>query len=143
MQKVFRSPEGIEDFLVVLLEKPWYSKAVECLDAFFKPRGQEFLERHKFRNMKQGMHERFSQFLLRLRQQLAECSLEKYPAKVRTAIEEIMLTGVIVKDVHHKNYDVAYWRKIRLSLILKPWEYHQRAYDSKKRKSVPKHHAWN
>ncbi|XP_055615001.1 uncharacterized protein K02A2.6-like [Toxorhynchites rutilus septentrionalis] len=47
--------------------------------------------------MKQGTNERFSQFILRLRQQLADCGLEKYPQEVRAAIEEMMLTDVIVE----------------------------------------------
>lgn len=97
LQKVFRSLEGTEDFPIVLLEKPWYSRAVECLDAFFKPRRQEVLERHKLRTMKQGINERFSAYILRLRQQLADCGLDKYPNEVRTAIEEMMLTDVIVE----------------------------------------------
>lgn len=97
LQKVFRSLDGTEDFPVVLLEKPWYSKAVECLNAFFKPRRQEVLERYKLRKMKQGVNERFPQFVLRLRQQLADCGLDKYPHEVRAPIEEMMLTDVIVE----------------------------------------------
>lgn len=97
LQRVFRSLEGTEDFPVILFVKPWYSKAVERLDAFFKPRRQDVLERHKLRNMKQGINERFSQFTLRLRQQLTDCGLEKFSQEVRASVEEMMLIDVIVE----------------------------------------------
>lgn len=97
LQKVFRSLDGTENFPIVLLEKPWYDVAVERLDAYFKPRRQDVLERYKLRNMKQGTNERFSHFVLRLRQQLLDCGLEKYPQDFRTSVEEMMLIDVIVE----------------------------------------------
>lgn len=97
LQKVFRSLEGTEEFPIILLEKPWYDLAVERLDAFFKPRKQDVLERHKLRKLKQGANERFAHFVLRLRQQLMDCGLEKYCSEVRKVMEEIMLIDVIVE----------------------------------------------
>lgn len=96
LQRVFRSLEGTEHFSMVLLEKPWYDVAVERLEAYFKPRKQDVLERYKLRNMKQGANERFAHFVLRLRQQLQDCGLEKY-GDVRRSVEEMMLIDVIVE----------------------------------------------
>ncbi|XP_058840823.1 uncharacterized protein K02A2.6-like [Topomyia yanbarensis] len=89
LQKVFRSLEGTDEFPLILLEKPWYDKAVERLDAYFKPRRQDVLERHKLRNMKQGATERFAHFVLRLRQHLVDCGLEKYSSEVKQAVVNV------------------------------------------------------
>ncbi|XP_062701591.1 uncharacterized protein K02A2.6-like [Aedes albopictus] len=97
LQKVFKSLEGTEDFPLIMLEKRWYDVAIERLDAFFKPRSQDVLERHKLRNMKQGSQERFSHYVLRLRQQIKDCGFEKYQKEVRNVLEEIMLIDVIVE----------------------------------------------
>lgn len=87
LQKVFRSLDGTEDFPEELVEKPWYDAAIEKLDAYFKPRRQDVLERHKLRNMKHAPNERFAHFVLRLRQQMQDCGFEKYRPKVRRIIE--------------------------------------------------------
>ncbi|XP_062556629.1 uncharacterized protein K02A2.6-like [Armigeres subalbatus] len=97
LQRVFNTLEGTEDFPLVLLEKRWYDVAVDRLDAYFKPRKQDVLERHRLRSMKQGSNERFSHYILRLRQQLRECGLEKYSQDVRSVMEEIMMIDVIVE----------------------------------------------
>ncbi|XP_055590225.1 uncharacterized protein K02A2.6-like [Uranotaenia lowii] len=97
LQKVFRSLDGTEDFPVVLLEKRYYDLAIERLDAYFKPRSQDVLERHILRNMKQGANERFSHYVLRLRQQVSDCGLEKFPDEARNIIEELMMVDVIVE----------------------------------------------
>ncbi|XP_053691543.1 uncharacterized protein K02A2.6-like [Sabethes cyaneus] len=97
LQKVFKSLEGTEEFPLVMIEKRWYDVAVDRLDAYFKPRRQDVLERHKLRNMKQEVHESFSHYILRLRQQLMDCGLEKYAREVRNVLEEIMLIDVIVE----------------------------------------------
>lgn len=97
LQKVFGTLEGTEDFPLVMLEKRWYDVAVDRLDAYFKPRKQDVLERHRLRGMKQESNERFSHYVLRLRQQLKECGLDKYSQEVRSVMEEIMLVDVIVE----------------------------------------------
>ncbi|XP_062542140.1 uncharacterized protein LOC134210131 [Armigeres subalbatus] len=97
LQKVYKSLEGTEDFPLVMLEKRWYDVAVDRLDAYFKPRCQDVLERHKLRNMKQGVHESFSHYLLRLRQQLRDCGFDKYSKDIRNILEEIVLIDVIVE----------------------------------------------
>ncbi|XP_055527538.1 uncharacterized protein K02A2.6-like [Wyeomyia smithii] len=97
LQKVFSSLEGTDDFPSVVLEKRWYDLAIERLDAYFKPRRQDVLERHRLRCMKQGPNERFSHYVLRLRQQPRDCGLEKSTAEVRAIMEEIMLVDVIVE----------------------------------------------
>ncbi|XP_055589607.1 uncharacterized protein LOC129741840 [Uranotaenia lowii] len=97
LQKIYKSLEGTEDFPLVMVEKPWYDVAISCLDAYFKPRRQDVLERHKLRTMKQGTNESFAHYVLRLRQQLKDCGFEKYPKEVRVVLEEIMLIDVIVE----------------------------------------------
>ncbi|KAL1378824.1 hypothetical protein pipiens_015325 [Culex pipiens pipiens] len=97
LQKVFRSLDGTEDFPEELVEKPWYDAAIDKLDAYFKPRRQDVLERHKLRNMKQAPNERFAHFVLRLRQQMQDCGFEKYRPKVRRIIEEMLMIDVIVE----------------------------------------------
>ncbi|XP_055612318.1 uncharacterized protein LOC129758744 [Uranotaenia lowii] len=97
LQKVFRSLEGTESFATVLIEKPWYNVAVDCLDAYFKPQRQDVLERHKLREIRQGSNERFGHFVLRLRQQIKDCGLEKYSLEVREVLEEILLTDGIAE----------------------------------------------
>lgn len=97
LQKVFSTLEGTEDFPLVMLEKRWYDVAVDRLDAYFKPRKQDVLERHRLRSMKQGPNERFSHYVLRLRQQLKECGLEKYSQEVKSVMEETMMIDVIVE----------------------------------------------
>ncbi|XP_055584696.1 uncharacterized protein LOC129737560 [Uranotaenia lowii] len=97
LQKVYKSLEGTEDFPLVMLEKPWYDTAISRLDAYFKPRRQDVLERHKLRTMRQGNNESFAHYVLRLRQQLMDCGLEKYSKEVRIVLEEIMLIDVIVE----------------------------------------------
>lgn len=97
LQKVFNTLEGTNDFPLVMLEKRWYDVAVDRLEAYFKPRKQDVLERHRLRSMKQGPNERFSHYILRLRQQLKDCGLEKYSREVSSTMEEIMMIDVIVE----------------------------------------------
>lgn len=97
LQKVFSTLEGTEDFPLVMLEKRWYDVAVDRLDAYFKPRKQDVLERHRLRSMKQEPNERFSHYVLHLRQQLKECGLEKYSQEVKSVMEETMMIDVIVE----------------------------------------------
>ncbi|XP_055604470.1 uncharacterized protein LOC129752724 [Uranotaenia lowii] len=97
LQKVYKSLEGTEDFPLVMVEKPWYDVAISRLDAYFKPRRQDVLERHKLRTLKQGTNESFAHYVLRLRQQLMDCGFEKYSKEVRVVLEEIMLIDVIVE----------------------------------------------
>ncbi|XP_058828550.1 uncharacterized protein K02A2.6-like [Topomyia yanbarensis] len=47
--------------------------------------------------MKQGATERLAHFVLRLRQQLVDCGLEKYSSEVKQVMEETMLIDVIVE----------------------------------------------
>ncbi|XP_055622478.1 uncharacterized protein LOC129766051 [Toxorhynchites rutilus septentrionalis] len=116
LQRVFESLDGIEEFPLVLLERPYYDVAIDRLDAYFKPRSQDVLERHKLRNMKQCPNERFSHYVLRIRQQLMDCGLEKYSKEIRNVIEEIMLIDVIVegcnspelrRKIHEKDQSAA------------------------------------
>lgn len=97
LQKVFRTLDGTDEFPLVVMQKPWYDQAIDRLDQYFMPRKQDVLERHKLRNMKQLPNERFAHYVLRLRQQLMECGLEKFAVEARSNIEEMMLIDVIVE----------------------------------------------
>ncbi|XP_055630296.1 uncharacterized protein LOC129771044 [Toxorhynchites rutilus septentrionalis] len=97
LQRVFANLLDTEKFPMVAIEKRWYDLAVEKLDNFFKPVRQDTLERHRLRAMKQKKDEHFAQYVLRLRQQISECGLEKYPLEISTVLTEITLIDVIVQ----------------------------------------------
>lgn len=47
--------------------------------------------------MKQNQDERFAEFIIRVRQQINECGIDRYPAKCGKIISDIMLTDAIVE----------------------------------------------
>lgn len=71
--------------------------AVEKLDEYFQPVRQDTLERHRLREMKQRKDERFAHYLLRLRQQIADCGFDKHPPEVAKVLVEVTLIDVIVE----------------------------------------------
>lgn len=92
LQRVFANLPDTEKFPLVSIEKQWYDVAVERLDDFFKPVRQDTLERHRLREMRQKKDERFAQFVLRLRQQVAECGFEKYSSDIAKVPYSIYLS---------------------------------------------------
>ncbi|XP_052564009.1 uncharacterized protein K02A2.6-like [Culex pipiens pallens] len=98
LQRVFENLPDRENFPVVSTKKKkWYTVAINALDGFFQPCRQDCLERHKLRQLRQKEGERFADFLLRLRQQVADCGFEKYAPETKNVLVEIFLIDVIVE----------------------------------------------
>lgn len=97
LQRVFSNLPDTEKFAFVALEKKWYDVALERLDDFFQPMRQDTLERHRLREMKQMKDERFAQYVLRLRQQAADCGFDKHHPEVSKVLMEITLIDVIAE----------------------------------------------
>lgn len=97
LQRVFTNLPDTDKVPLVAWEKRWYDTAIEKLDEFFQPVRQDTLERHRLREMKQKHDERFAQFILRLRQQVADCGFEKHPPEIAKVLTEITLIDVIVE----------------------------------------------
>lgn len=97
LQAVFQSLPNSEKFAVVAVEKAYYDVAIQAFDEFFQPGRQDVLERHNLRRMKQLEGERFAEFIMRIRQQIEECGVDKYEPEVRKILTDIMLTDTIVE----------------------------------------------
>lgn len=97
LQTVFKNLEDHDHVPLVTLVPRWYDAAIEKLDAFFEPRHQSTSERKKLRQMKQNPGERFADFVIRLKQQVAECGFEKYGAEIEQVLKSIHLTDAVVE----------------------------------------------
>lgn len=97
LQALFQSLPDSEKFASVAVEKQYYDVAIQAFDDFFQPGRQDVLERHHLRRMKQQEGERFAEFVIRIRQQISECGVEKYEPEVRKVLTTIMLTDTIVE----------------------------------------------
>lgn len=98
LQRVFRSlPDHAKTPLVTLNPKV-YDLAIELLDSFFQAGRQNVIERRKLRKLKQEVNEKFSHYIVRLRQQSLNCGFEKYSADVCEILKEIYLIDVVVEN---------------------------------------------
>lgn len=97
LQCVFDSLPEKDKLPIVATTANWYDVAVSKLDQYFEPGRQYILERCRLRKIKQESGERFSHFVLRIRQHLANCGLEKYGAEVKEVLSEIFMIDVIVE----------------------------------------------
>lgn len=98
LQRVFRSLPDHDKFPVVALDPKFYDLAIDVLDGYFLPGKQDVIERRKLRQLKQEAGEKFSHYLIRLRQQAANCGFEKYHADVGDVLKEIYLIDIIVEN---------------------------------------------
>lgn len=97
LQRVYDNlPDG-DKIPLVATKVNWYDIAVEKLDAYFEPGRQYILERCRLRKIKQERNERFSHFVMRIRQQLSDCGLEKYSVEVKEVLTEIFVIDTIVE----------------------------------------------
>lgn len=97
LQRVYENLPDIDKLPLVSTKSNWYDVAVAKLDDYFEPGRQYILERCRLRKIRQEKNERFAHFVLRIRQQLADCGLEKYSADVREVLSEIYVIDVIVE----------------------------------------------
>lgn len=97
LQQVYESLPDVDKLPLISTKPNWYDVAVSKLDDFFEPGRQYILERCRLRKIRQEKNERFAHFVLRIRQQLADCGLEKYTVDVRKVLTEIFVLDVIVE----------------------------------------------
>lgn len=97
LQRVFENLNDTDKIPLVAVKETWYDVAIERLNEFFQPARQHTLERHRLREMKQMKDERFAQFVMRLKQQSADCGFDKYSPDVSKILTEITLIDVIVQ----------------------------------------------
>ncbi|XP_055622495.1 uncharacterized protein K02A2.6-like [Toxorhynchites rutilus septentrionalis] len=97
LQTVFKNLEDHDHVPLVSLVPRWYDVAVEKLDAFFEPRHQNTSERRKLRQIKQNSGERFTDYVIRLKQQVGECGFERYGADIEEILKNIYLTDAVVE----------------------------------------------
>ncbi|KXJ68118.1 hypothetical protein RP20_CCG005609 [Aedes albopictus] len=97
LQRVYENLPDADKLPLISTNPNWYDYAVAKLDEYFEPGRQYILERCRLRKMRQEKNERFAHFVLRIRQQLGDCGLEKYTADVREVLTEIYVIDVIVE----------------------------------------------
>lgn len=97
LQNVYANLPDVDKLPVVSVQLNWYDAAIAKFDEFFEPGRQYILERCRLRKIRQGNNERFAHFVMRIRQQLADCGLERYSADVRSVLTEIFVVDIIVE----------------------------------------------
>lgn len=74
IQDLLRHLPGVEKVPHVSFDPPYYDVAVKCLDNYFEPFRRKTYERHLFHQINQNPGERFTDFVMRLRKQIARCN---------------------------------------------------------------------
>lgn len=74
LQELLRHLPGVDQVPHVAADPPFYDVAIKCLDGYFEPFRRKTYERHLFHQIVQGKEERFADFVMRLRKQIARCS---------------------------------------------------------------------
>ncbi|XP_062550554.1 uncharacterized protein K02A2.6-like [Armigeres subalbatus] len=98
LQRIFRSLPDHDKTPLVTLQPKVYDLAIELLDSYFQAGRQDVIERRKLRKLKQEHNEKFSHFVIRLRQQVLNCGFEKYSVEVGEILKEIYLIDVVVEN---------------------------------------------
>ncbi|XP_062557808.1 uncharacterized protein LOC134222664 [Armigeres subalbatus] len=97
LQRVYANLPDVDKLPLVSTQQNWYDVAIEKFDEFFEPGRQYILERCRLRKIRQEKNERFAHFVMRIRQQLADCGLERYAVDVRSVLTEIFVVDIIVE----------------------------------------------
>ncbi|XP_055644332.1 uncharacterized protein LOC129780284 [Toxorhynchites rutilus septentrionalis] len=97
LQRVYESLPDSDKLPIVATKANWYDVAIEKLDAYFEPGRQYILERCRLRSIKQERNERFSHFVMRIRQQLSDCGFEKYSAEIKEVLTVIFIIDTIIE----------------------------------------------
>ena len=98
LQRIFRSLPDHDKKPLVTLDPKVYDLAIQLLDSYFQAGRQDVIERRKLRMLKQDLNEKFSHYIIRLRQQCMNCGFEKYPTEVCDILREIYLIDVVVEN---------------------------------------------
>lgn len=74
LQELLRHLPGVDQVPHVSNDPPFYDVAINCLDGYFEPFRRKTYERHLFHQIVQDKEERFADFVMRLRKQIARCN---------------------------------------------------------------------
>ncbi|XP_058811184.1 uncharacterized protein K02A2.6-like [Topomyia yanbarensis] len=100
LQRIFKSLPDHNKVPMVTLEPKVYNLAIELLDGYFQSGRQDIIERRNLRKLKQEQGEKFSHFMMRLRQQAINCGFEKHSVEVSEILKEIYLIDVVVENCY-------------------------------------------
>ncbi|XP_062702329.1 uncharacterized protein LOC134285503 [Aedes albopictus] len=76
LQDLLRHLPGVDNVPHVTMDPPYYDVAVKCLNDYFEPMRRRTYERHLFHQITQNSGERFTDFVMRLRKQIARCNYD-------------------------------------------------------------------
>lgn len=98
LQRIFRNLPEHDRVPMVSLQPKVYDLAIELLDNYFQAGKQDVIERRNLRKLKQESEEKFSHFIIRLRQQAMNCGFDKYDARVAEILQEIYLIDAVIEN---------------------------------------------
>lgn len=100
LQELLRHLPGVDNVPHVTVDPPFYDVAVKCLDGYFEPFRRKTYERHVFHQIAQAKEERFADFVIRLRKQIARCSYA--PTVVDELIADRIAQGCASEELRIK-----------------------------------------
>lgn len=100
LQELLRYLPGVNQVPHVAADPPYYDVAIKCLDDYFEPFRRKTYERHLFHQIIQRPEERFTDFVMRLRKQIARCSYN--PCVVDELIADRIAQGCSSEDLRTK-----------------------------------------
>lgn len=100
LQGLIRHLPGIDQVPHVAIDPPYYDVAIRCLDEYFEPFRRKTYERHLFHQITQQSGERFTDFIMRLRKQIARCNYD--PVVVDELIADRIAQGCISEELRTK-----------------------------------------
>lgn len=100
VQDLLRYLPGANEVPHVTDDPPYYDVAIKCLDDYFEPFRRKTYERHVFHQIVQRPEERFTDFVMRLRKQIARCSYN--PCVVDELIADRIAQGCSSDDLRTK-----------------------------------------
>lgn len=100
LQGLLRHLPGINQVPHVTSDPPYYDVAIKCLDQYFEPFRRKTYERHLFHQIVQQPGERFTDFVMRLRKQIARCNYES--TVVDELIADRIAQGCISEELRTK-----------------------------------------
>lgn len=100
LQELLRHLPGINQVPHVTIDPPYYDVAIKCLDQYFEPFRRKTYERHLFHQIVQQPGERFTDFVMRMRKQIARCSYD--PSVVDELIADRIAQGCASEELRTK-----------------------------------------
>lgn len=100
LQDLLRHLPGVDNVPHVTNDPPYYDVAVKCLNDYFEPLRRKTYERHLFHQINQNSGERFTDFVMRLRKQVARCNYD--PSVVEELISDRITQGCNSEELRIK-----------------------------------------